>query len=145
MAKRPAVRLPGTGPAMAAEHETEVTLDQVLDRLGRSKDRCLETYDQCAELSERARRLRDALSDLSEELAQRHNVIGRLTSGAMAAMSESMDVVADTSEAMRAKSLGAAEEVESVHDEMHDDYRPLQQAAADAGLIAPSARIHNES
>ncbi|WP_406380787.1 hypothetical protein [Streptomyces sp. NBC_01618] len=128
----------------AAEHLTEVTLDDVLDHLAASKTRCFATYDECAVLAEQARKLRHSFEELAHELAERHNVIGRLTSGAMARLAELMDVVARKAEEMRTKSLGAAESVEVAHDAMHDAYRPVQQATADAGLVMPSARIHNE-
>lgn len=128
----------------AAEHLTEVTLDDVLDHLAASKKRCFATYDECAVLAGQARKLRRSFEDLAHELAERHNVIGRLTSGAMARLAELMDVVARKAEEMRTRSLGAAESVEVAHDAMYDAYRPVQQATADAGLVMPSARIHNE-
>ncbi|MFE1576253.1 hypothetical protein [Streptomyces fradiae] len=135
--------MPSSG-APAAEHVTEVTLDDVLDALADSKDECFTTYDECAVLADKARKLRDSLQELAEELAERHNVIGRLTSAAMTRLAESMDLLARKADEMRTKSLAAAEAVENAHDEMHDAYRPVQQAAADAGLRMPSARIHNE-
>lgn len=140
----PSVRLPGTTPGEAAEHMTEVTLDDVLDHLADSKDACFDTYDECAVLASKAGRLQSALEELAEDLAQHHNVVGRLTSAAMDRLAESMDLLARTAEEMRTESLAAAEAVEVAHDEMHDAYRPVQQATADAGLHMPSARIHNE-
>lgn len=140
----PSVRLPGTTPGEAAEHMTEVTLDDVLDHLADSKDACFDTYDECAVLASKAGRLQAALEELAEDLAQHHNVVGRLTSAAMDRLAESMDLLARTAEEMRTESLAAAEAVEVAHDEMHDAYRPVQQATADAGLHMPSARIHNE-
>ncbi|MFC9954872.1 hypothetical protein ACFVIN_31375, partial [Streptomyces prasinus] len=128
----------------ASEHLTDVTLDDVLTALQESKSDCFATYDECAVLADKARELRDALAVLAVELAERHNVVGRLTSAAMARLSESMDVLARRAEAMRTESLRAAEAVEVAHDEMHDAYKPVQRAAADAGLTMPSARIHNE-
>ncbi|WP_329326692.1 hypothetical protein [Streptomyces sp. NBC_01689] len=144
-APAPRIHMPAarTGGA-AAEHLTEVTLDDVLDHLAASKARCFATYDQCAALAEQARKLRRSFEDLAEELTQRHNVIGRLTSRAMTRLAELMDVVARKAEQMRTESLNAAEAVETAHDAMHDAYRPVQQATADAGLDMPSARIHNE-
>jgi hypothetical protein len=133
------------GPAgTAAEHLTEITLDDVLDALASSKGQCFATYDQCAVLADQAVELRAALAELAEELAAHHNVVGRMTSSAMDRLAESMDVLARRAEEMRGESLHAAEAVETAHDAMHDAYRPVQQAAADAGLSMPSARIHNE-
>ncbi|MFD8027086.1 hypothetical protein ACFV6G_42610 [Streptomyces lavendulae] len=140
----PLTRLPGTGRAPAAEHMTDVTLDDVLEELAEGKADCFDTYDECAVLAGKARKLRDALAELAEELAVSHNVIGRFFSAAMARLSESMERVARKAEAMRGESLTAAESVETAHDAMHDAYRPVQQATADAGLYTPSARIHNE-
>ena len=87
---------------------------------------------------------RNSLDELAVDLAERHNIIGVLTSAAMARLAESMDLLARKAEEMRTESLTAAESVEVAHDEMHDAYKPVQQAAADAGLRMPSARIHNE-
>ncbi|WP_340564505.1 hypothetical protein [Streptomyces sp. GSL17-111] len=135
---------PAAPAGVAAQHMTEVTLDDVLDHLAASKTHTFATYDECAALADKARALRRSLEALAEELREHHNVIGRMTSGAMDHLAESMDVVARTAEEMRSESLAAAEAVEVAHDEMHNAYRPVQQAAADAGLHTPSARIHNE-
>jgi hypothetical protein len=137
------VRLPGRAP-VAAEHLTEVTLDDVLDHLAKSRRRTLATYDECAVLADRARQLQRQLAALADELATHHNVIGRLTSRAMARLSEAMDLLARQADAMRRESLTATEALELAHDQMHDAYRPVQTAAADAGLRMPSARIHNQ-
>ncbi|MFJ1536390.1 hypothetical protein ACIOFV_50305 [Streptomyces mirabilis] len=137
------IPMPSPGRA-AAQHLTEVTLDDVLEGLTESKDRCFATYDETAVLADKARKLRDALADLALELSEAHNVIGQLTALAMARLAESMDLLARKADEMRAKSLVAAELVEIAHDEMHNAYKPVQHAAADAGLVMPSARIHNE-
>ncbi|MFE4583131.1 hypothetical protein [Streptomyces chartreusis] len=136
--------LPTLRSMASSEHMTEVTLDDVLGKLADSKKQCLKTYDECANLADKAVKLRDRFLKLSQELAQRHNVIGRLTSAAMARLAESMDLIKKKALEMRAKSLVAAEAVETVHDEMYDAYKPVQQATVDAGLVMPSARIHNE-
>ncbi|WP_344572520.1 hypothetical protein [Streptomyces violaceolatus] len=139
----PLIPTPRAGGA-ASEHLTDVTLDDVLKSLEKSKTDCFATYDECADLADKALQLRDQLHALADELAERHNVIGRLTSAAMHRLGESMDLLARRAEAMRTESLHAAESVELAHDEMHDAYKPVQQATADAGLVMPSARIHNE-
>ncbi|MEK8175059.1 hypothetical protein NKH77_56175 [Streptomyces sp. M19] len=113
-------------------------------RPGGLKDECLTTYDECAVLADKAVKIRDALREIAVELAERNNVIGRLTSAAMNRLAESMDLLKRKAEQMRTESLVASEAVEVAHDEMHDAYRPVQQAALDAGLKMPSARIHNE-
>ncbi|MER7309943.1 hypothetical protein [Streptomyces griseoluteus] len=136
--------IPMPGQRAAAQHLTEVTLDDVLVQLAMSKERCFATYDETAVLADKARKLRDALAELGTELAEVHNVIGQATAHAMERLAESMDVLARKADEMRSKSMGAAESVEVVHDSMHDAYKPVQMAAADAGLAMPSARIHNE-
>ncbi|MFL4496530.1 hypothetical protein ACJ6WD_35610, partial [Streptomyces sp. VTCC 41912] len=133
-----------TSRTVSAEHLTEVTLDDVLDALADAKDECLTTYDECAVLADKAVALRDSLRELAVELAERNNVIGRLTSAAMRRLAESMDVLKKRAQEMRKESLAASEAVETAHDEMYDAYRPVQQAAFNAGLTMPSARIHNE-
>ncbi|WP_406127998.1 hypothetical protein [Streptomyces sp. NBC_00989] len=135
--------MPSTGGA-DPEHLTEVTLDDVLKTLAESKTDCFATSDECTVLAGKAVELRDSLRLLAAELAQRHNVIGRMTSAAMNRLAESMDLLARKSEEMKTESIKAAEAVETAHDEMHDAYKPVQQATADAGLVMPSARIHNE-
>jgi hypothetical protein len=140
----PTVRLPATSGGAAAEHMTDVTLDDVLDHLADSKRRCFDTYDECARLAAKATALKLQLAELAEELRERHNLIGHLTAAALTRLAEAMDLLARKATAMRGESLAAAEAVETAHDEMHDAYRPVQQAAADAGLSMPSARIHNE-
>ncbi|MEV5308779.1 hypothetical protein [Streptomyces diastaticus] len=128
----------------ASEHLTDVTLDDVLASLEKSKTDCFTTYDECASLAALAAELRDGLHALGTELEQRHNVIGRMTGAAMHRLGESMDLLVRKAEEMRTESLHAAEAIELAHDDMHDAYRPVQQATADAGLVMPSARIHNE-
>ncbi|MGW9613323.1 hypothetical protein [Streptomyces diastaticus] len=128
----------------ASEHLTDVTLDDVLASLEKSKTDCFTTYDECASLATLAAELRDGLHALGTELKQRHNVIGRMTGAAMHRLGESMDLLVRKAEEMRTESLHAAEAIELAHDDMHDAYRPVQQATADAGLVMPSARIHNE-
>ncbi|MFD7576211.1 hypothetical protein ACFV6U_37765 [Streptomyces sp. NPDC059810] len=129
---------------VAAEHLTDVTLDDVLDHLVESKRKCFATYDECAVLADGARKLRRSLEQLADELTEHHNLVGRLTGAAMSRLAEAMDVVARKAEQMRTESLAAAERVELAHDAMHDAYRPVQDATAAAGLVMPSARIHND-
>jgi hypothetical protein len=130
---------------MAAEHETEITLDDALDEYGDFKDDAFKTHDQCKKLADRARTLRNTLIAFSEELATRHNLIGDLFSGAMARLAESMDLLARMSDEMKTSSLGAAEMAEAADNDLNDAYRPYNTATADAGLTVPSAPIHNET
>ncbi|MFK8851230.1 hypothetical protein [Streptomyces sp. Ac-502] len=74
-----------------------------------------------------------------------HNLIGRLFTGSMARLSESMDLLARMADEMQISSLEAAEMAEAANDDLNDAYRPFTQATADAGLTTPSAPIHNQS
>lgn len=132
-------------PGMDAQHETEVTLDDVCDLLQELTAESFDTHDKCADLARRARALQARLIDLAEDLAIDHNVIGDLTSAAMSRLAEDMDILARQAEEMSAQSLHAAEATETADNAMNDAYRPITQAAADAGLLAPSAPVHNQS
>lgn len=130
---------------MDAQHATEITLDDALDQYTAFKDKAFKTHDKCFKLATRARTLRDILAAFAVDLAVNHNLIGPLFSGAMARMSESMDLVARMADEMQISSLEAAEMAEAASDELDDAYRPYSKATADAGLSTPSAPIHNQS
>lgn len=130
---------------MDARHATEITLDDALDEYGAFKDDAFKTHAACSKLSGRARKLRDTLEVFSEVLAAENNLIGVLFSGAMANLSESMDLVARMGDEMEISSLEAAEMSESADNDLNDAYRPITQATADAGLTTPSAPVHNQS
>jgi hypothetical protein len=130
---------------MAAEHETEITLDDALDEYGAFKDDAFTTHDKCAKLAGRARQLRDTLTAFAVELAEKHNLIGPLFSAAMVSLSESMELLARMADEMQTSSLEAAEMAEAADNDLNDAYRPYNTATADAGLSTPSAPIHNEN
>ncbi|WP_461033923.1 hypothetical protein [Streptomyces mayteni] len=129
---------------MHAEHATEVTIDDVLEFLEEVTKESFEAHDECVVLARKARDLRYELDDLAAILAAKHNIIGDLTSMAMAKLAESMEVVARKADEMQVESLIAAETAETASTAMADEHKPIQQATADAGLRTPSARIHNE-
>lgn len=133
------------GHQMAAEHATEITLDDAIDEYGDFKDDAFKTYDQCHKLADRAIKLRGILLGFAEELAVKHNLIGPLFSLAMARMAESMDLVARMAEEMQTSSLQAAEMAEAADNDLNDAYRPYNVATADAGLTTPSAPVHNQA
>jgi len=139
----PAHILP-TSLGMHSQHDTEVTLDDVLDDLEQLTGESFTAHEKSIVIAIKAREVRDELEALSMELAVHHNVIGKLTAAAMAFLAESMDLLAAKGDEMRDESLNAAEESETTQFSMADEYRPVQQATADANLIVPSARIHNE-
>lgn len=130
---------------MDARHETEITLDDALDDYADFSADGFKTHDQCAKLADRATRLRDVLAVFAEQLAIENNLLGALFTGAMARMSESMDLVARMAEEMQTSSLEAAEMAETADNDLNDAYRPYTQATADAGLTVPSAPVHNEA
>ncbi|MEY9961330.1 hypothetical protein [Streptacidiphilus sp. MAP5-52] len=139
----PASIIPGT-VGMAAQHDTEVTIDDVLDVLERLTKESFTAHEKSIVIAEQARKIRGQLEDLAEELRTHHNVIGQKTAAAMTRLAESMDVLAAKADEMRTESLNAAEESESTQYAMADEHRPVQQATADANLVVPSARVHNE-
>lgn len=130
---------------MDARHTTEITLDDALDEYGHFKDDAFKTHAACAKLSGRARKLRDTLQEFSDVLAAENNLIGAMFTGAMANLSESMDLVARMADEMELSSLEAAEMSESADNDLNDAYRPITQATADANLTTPSAPVHNQS
>ncbi|MGJ5899358.1 hypothetical protein ACSCBZ_46580 [Streptomyces niveiscabiei] len=130
---------------MAAEHQTEVTLDDTLDVLEELTQQSFKAHETCKKLSAKAREIRHELDELAADLHSTHNVIGRLTGAAMAKLAESMELLARKADEMSTKSLVAAELCETAENAMFDAYRPLQQATEDSGLAVPAARIHNEN
>ncbi|MCU1617399.1 MAG: putative glycine-rich protein [Frankiales bacterium] len=131
-------------PAMDPQHATEITLDDALDVLEQLTRESFTTHDECVDLAQRARGIRNRLADLAIDLQATHNVIGHLTAAAMVRLAESMDVLARKADEMQTSSLQAAELSEAADNSLNDAYRPITQATADAGLAVPSARIHNE-
>jgi hypothetical protein len=130
---------------MNPEHATEVTLDDVTEFLDEVVSDAFAAHDECLLLAAKAKELMYALDEVAARLAAKHNIIGRLTAWAMRKLAESMEVLSRKAEEMSVKSLHAAETCEIAKTEMDDAYRPLTQATADAGLRAPSARVHNEN
>jgi hypothetical protein len=130
---------------MAAQHATDITLDDALKALTLLTTAGMETYDDCAELARQARRLLGELELMAADLASTHNVRGTRTTRALAALMETVGELALHAERMARAALDAAETAEAEETAMARDYRPTQTAVIDAGLPAPSARIHNEN
>ncbi|MFZ3592299.1 hypothetical protein [Streptomyces sp. BH104] len=133
------------GSAMDPQHATEITLDDAVDGGVKLKDDGMKTHRQANVLARRARTLRDVLRRFAEHLATQNNLTGPLFTAAMASLGESMDQLARMADEMESKSLGASERAEGAANRMEDAYRPISQATADAGLITPSAPVHNET
>jgi hypothetical protein len=134
----------GLVTGMSSEHATEITLDDTLETLERLTVESFAAHETCSRLAEEARQIRYRLEDLAADLRTRHNVIGRFTAAAMERLAESMEMLARKAEEMKVSSLDAAEMSEAAENAMFDAYKPVQQATADAGLLVPSARVHNE-
>jgi hypothetical protein len=130
---------------MAAQHATDITLNDVLKALTRLTTAGMETHDDCAQLARQARRLLGVLETMAGDLSTTHNVSGRRTMRAMSVLMESVGELVVRAERMARTALDAAEAAETEEVAMARDYRPTQAATVDAGLIAPSARIHNEN
>ncbi|MFH8939557.1 hypothetical protein [Streptomyces griseosporeus] len=130
---------------MSAQHATDITLDDALKALTLLTTAGMETHDECAELAKQARRLLGELETMAQDLAVTHNVTGPRTLRAAATLIETVAELVVQSERMARAALDAAEAAEAEETAMARDYRPTQAATADAGLITPSARIHNEN
>jgi hypothetical protein len=130
---------------MDPQHATEITLDDALDEYGDFKDDAFKTHAKCSKLSDRARSLASTLEAFAEELAVENNLIGALFTGSMARLSESMELLAAMSDEMEISSLEAAEMSETADNDLNDAYRPIADATADAGLLTPSAPVHNRT
>ncbi|MGW5658243.1 hypothetical protein [Streptomyces humi] len=137
-----AVAMPGR---MAAQHATEITLGGALDALSKLVSRGLTTYDACVELGRQARRLLAELELMAADLAVNHNVTGTRTRTAHAELMEAVTEMVGYIDRMAKASLAAAETAEAEETAMARHYRPTQEAAQDAGLHTPSARVHNEN
>ncbi|MEV0477507.1 hypothetical protein [Streptomyces prunicolor] len=140
-----AIPLPASSPEMDPQHATEVTLDEVVAFLTEVTGKAFRAHDTCGVLAIQSKEIRRQLDELAAVLATKHNVVGTLTSGGMHRLADSMEVASRKSEEMAVKSLVGAESVETACTAMDDAYRPIQQAAADAGLRTPAARVHNQS
>lgn len=139
-----AVTLPAPG-GMSARHATEVTLDQALEALAELTTQGMETHDDCVELARAARRLLAVLEAMAADLAVHHNVNGPRTTTALHQLVETVANLMRQAERMAQAALDAAELAEAEETAMGRDYRPMAQAALDAGLAAPSARLHNDN
>jgi hypothetical protein len=130
---------------MSAHHATDITLDDVLKALTLLTTEGMETHDDCAELARKGEQLLAELESMAADLAADHNVTGPRTLSALSALMESVGQMVVQSKRMARAALTAAELSEAEETAMARDYRPTQEATADAGLAAPSARIHNEN
>ncbi|MFF3516565.1 hypothetical protein [Streptomyces sp. NPDC002573] len=136
--------VPASG-GMSARHATDIRLDDVLKALTVLTTAGMETHDECAELARHARRLLGELETMAHDLAENHNVNGAKTMRAVAALMESVGTLIVQAERMAKACLTAAELSEAEEQAMARDHRPMQAAYIDAGVAAPSARIHNEN
>ncbi|MFF4918875.1 hypothetical protein [Streptomyces tendae] len=130
---------------MHTQHATDITLDDILRVLDLLTTEGMETYDDCMQLARQSRRLLGVMETMAGDLATTHNVKGTRTMSAMAVLMESVGELVVRAERMAKRALAAAEVAEAEELAMARDYRPTQNATADAGLLAPSARIHNEN
>lgn len=131
-------------PAMSARHATETRVTDVTGYLDETSIRVFGVYDAAAELSDEARAMSARLERVSDNLAEHHNIIGRIFRRALAVLVEHMETVATGGDRMRSRALNAAETYETAAGEIDRAYRPYIDATADAGLSTPSTRSHNE-
>lgn len=158
------IPMPGSGPAtastalsapvtasvpapggIAAQHATDITLDDALDALTLLTTAGMETHDDCTDLARQSRRLLSVLETMADDLATTHNVRGPRTLRALAVLMEHVGELVRYADRTARAALTAAELAETEETAMARDYRPIQTATLEAGLAAPSARIHNEN
>ncbi|GAA4658826.1 hypothetical protein GCM10023347_07690 [Streptomyces chumphonensis] len=132
-------------PAVGSSgHDTDVKLGDALRHLKKLTKASWAAYRQFEWAADGALKLRAAMLDLAELLAQRNNVIGRRTRAALARLAESMDRLARAATRAKDATLASAEMTEALARDMEAAYRPMQQITADKGLATPSARTHNQ-
>ncbi|MFK4123546.1 hypothetical protein [Streptomyces longwoodensis] len=139
------VPTPATVGGVLAQHATDITLDDVLKALTLLTTEGMETHDDCANLARNGEQLLRELESMAADLAANHNVVGPRTLSALFVLMESVAQMVAQAKRMARAALSAAELSEAEETAMARDYRPTQDATADAGLVAPSARIHNEN
>ncbi|WP_125491240.1 hypothetical protein [Streptomyces sp. WAC 04229] len=144
-AARTAAPAAAAGGALASQHATDISLGKALQVLTALTTDGMETYDDAVALAGRARRLLAELEQMTDDLERTHNVSGPRTKRAIAGLMESVSEMTATVERLAQAALDAAERAEAEETAMARDYRPTQDATADAGLHTPSARIHNEN
>ncbi|MEU5713984.1 hypothetical protein [Streptomyces flaveolus] len=130
---------------LSPQHATDINLDKALQVLTALTTAGMETHDESADLAKQARRLLSELESMANDLVATHNVQGPRTLHAVSVLMESVAQLVAGAERMARAALDAAELSEAEETAMARDYRPVQDATADAGLAAPSARIHNEN
>ncbi|MGW5497734.1 hypothetical protein [Streptomyces olivaceoviridis] len=130
---------------LSAQHDTEISLDETLQALVLLTTSGMETYDEATALAKQARKLLGELEAMAEDLITTHNIKGSRTLAALVVVMESVAQLVKESERTARAALDAAELSEAEETAMARDYRPVQDATVDAGLTAPSARIHNEN
>ncbi|MFD9029035.1 hypothetical protein [Streptomyces parvulus] len=136
---------PAARGALTSQHATDINLGKALQVLTALTTDGMETYDDAVNLAGRARRLLAELEQMTDDLDHTHNVSGSRTKRAIAGLMESVSEMTATVERLAQAALDAAERAEAEETAMARDYRPTQDATADAGLHTPSARIHNEN
>lgn len=142
MPATPARPAPG---GLAAQHATEITLDDSLKALQQLTTEGMDTHDDCDELARQARRLLGVIDDMKHDLADAHNADGPRTRAALHTLLEAVSALMREADRMAKDALDAAELAEAEETAMNRDYRPYADATADAGLVAPSSRLHLEN
>ncbi|MFE1927558.1 hypothetical protein ACFW91_34010 [Streptomyces asoensis] len=137
---------PATAPGrLPAQHATEITLDVALRALTLLTSSGMRTYDDCDGLAKHSRQLLGELETMAQDLRITHNVSGRRTHAGLAQLIEQVGELIRQADRMAKACLEASELAEAEETQMARHYRPTQDATLDAGLMTPSARIHNEN
>ncbi|MDA5284631.1 hypothetical protein [Streptomyces sp. Isolate_45] len=118
-------------------------MGRALGALSNLVDEGMGAHDDADGLARQARRLLSLLEDMAGDLAQNHNVRGPKTTRALNSLMETVQQLIRTAAQTADDALTAAEAAEAEEVLMARHYRPVQTATTDAGLLTPSARIHN--
>ena len=137
--------LDSSSPDLAPEHQTEVTIDDVLAKLMEITEAGFSRHESALRLAERCRVLLGRLDAFAHELTRKNNVAGPRTHAALARLAEKVKLMLAKIEELGALSLTAAEMSEGLEHDMFTEYKPIQQETADRGLTTPSAAIHNQA
>lgn len=141
---RPYTAIPRPG-GMDGRHATDITHSRVIRDLSRLVTEGMETHDDSVALARGCAALQAAIEVMTDDLAAAHNVGSK---GLMTQVAELQNTIVELKAAagrMAKNALEAAELAEAEENAIKRDYQPVADATADAGLHAPSARLHNEN
>ncbi|MCX4971009.1 hypothetical protein OHA98_41075 [Streptomyces sp. NBC_00654] len=129
----------------SGRHMTDITLDDVCRSLDKLTTQGMDTHDDCESLVKSGRRLLSVVQAMADDLAEDHNVGSKELMSALAEVANEISGLIRHVARMAKACLEAAELSEAEETAMNRDHRPVADATVDAGLLTPSARVHNEN